>query len=104
MSLLSEWNVWKKLGEVNEENKKLTDERDMYKKRCHEIEDQVGENFKVKLRNEITEYKIDFDLAELSVIYSAICKQMENRMSTDEVQYYLNLRIKIEGLLDKVKE
>ena len=41
---------------------------------------------------------------ELSVLHVAICKLMERPLVTEDVEYYLTLRKKIEDLLNVVKE
>jgi hypothetical protein len=94
----------KSLSEVIEELVQVQKEKAMYKARCLELENGVEKDFGVKIRQEITQVNVSFSLMELSVLHIAICKLMERPLATDDVKYYLDLRVKIEGLLETVKE
>ena len=98
------WMTDHKYEELEKENADLKKDRDMYKKRCHDIEDKIKEDFGVTVRKEVTEIKVDFKLMELSIMYAAICKAMERPMVTEDAKYYLDLRIKIENLMQKVED
>jgi hypothetical protein len=91
-----------------EELKKLLDEamkqRDTYKTRCIELETGIEKGFGIKVRTEVTEVNVAFTAMELSVLHIAICKLMERPLVTEDVEYYLTLRKKIEDLLNVVKE
>jgi hypothetical protein len=98
--------LWFKKNELELKNKiaKLEKELNIYKTRCRELEDGVEEAFGVKIRTEVTEVNIVFTAMELTVLYTALCKLMERPLVTEDLQYYLTLRLKIEDLLKVVKE
>jgi hypothetical protein len=83
---------------------KMTIQRDMYKARCLGLENGVEKDFGVKIRQEITEVKVAFTLMELTVLYTALCKLMERPLITEDLEYYLKLRLKLEELMRTVKE
>lgn len=88
----------------HEQVKKLLESCDKYHKRVIELEDTIEKEYGIKVRNEITEIKIMFDKLELSVLYAALCKLMTQPANTEDTQYYLNLRLKIEETLNQMKE
>jgi hypothetical protein len=93
------WNTIKQL----EQNLQIAvRDKEMYKKRCIDIEDSVEQDYGVKTRNEVTEIKVDFTSDELAIMLYSIVKMMSKEMSTGDLEYYLKLRIKIEDLLNKM--
>ena len=74
------------------------------KTRVKELEDAIDKEYGVKVRNEVTEVKVDFDKTELAVLLAAICKLMTERLNTDDLKYYLDLRIKLENTIDQMKD
>jgi hypothetical protein len=82
----------------------VTTKKDEYKDRCILLEDGIKKDFGITVRQEITEVKVAFTLMELTVLYTALCKLMERPLVTEDVQYYLSLRMKLEDLMNKVKE
>lgn len=98
--------LWLKIKEqqLKKDLEKVTKERDTYKARCIELENGVEKGFGIKVRTEVTEVNVAFTAMELSVLHIAICKLMERPLVTEDVEYYLTLRKKIEDLLNIVKE
>jgi hypothetical protein len=90
--------------ELKRQLNEIATQRDMYKARCRELEDGVEKDFGVKIRQEITEVKVAFTLMELTVLYTALCRLMERPLVTEDLEYYLKLRLKLEDLMGKVKE
>jgi hypothetical protein len=84
--------------------KSLLVQCETYYQRIKELEDAINTKFGVTVRKDITEIKIDFSKMELTVLYAALCKIMEQKLNTEDLKYYLNLRIKIEELLNQMKE
>ena len=95
---------WKKARILIEQNEVLTKERDMFKARCKDLEDAVEKEYGVKVRNEITEVKADFTKDELVIMYAAICKAMAANLSTEDIKYYLDLRVKLEKIINLMKD
>jgi predicted transcriptional regulator len=95
---------WITIKELTQQVNRLKMEKQEFIKRCKELEDAIEKEYGVKVRNEVTEVIVDFDKTELAVINMAICKFMERQLSTDDTKFYLDLRIKIEGLLNQMKE
>lgn len=77
---------------------------DKYKKRCHELEDSIEKGYGVKVRNEVTEVKVDFTKMEVAIISEAVRNDSGRDMSIDNMEFYLNLRKKIAQLLEDMKE
>ena len=90
--------------ELKRQLNEVSKQRDMYKTRCIELENGVEKDFGVQIRQEITEVKVVFTLMELTVLYTALCKLMERPLLTEDIQYYLELRLKLEELMRTVKE
>ena len=90
--------------ELKKQLNEIITQRDMYKTRCRELEDGIEKDFSVKIRQEITEVKVAFTLMELTVLYTALCKLMERPLITEDLEYYLKLRLKLEELMRTVKE
>ena len=94
----------KRILSLETELNKVAANRDMYKARCENLENNIEKDFAVKIRQEITEIKIDFSLMELTIMHLAICNLMERPLTTEDATYYLDLRIKLENLMTQVKE
>jgi hypothetical protein len=87
----------------NTDYEKTIKERDMYKSRCKDLEDSLEQGYGIKIRNEITEIVTPFDKTEIAVLHASVCILMTKKLNTNDLQYYLTLRLKLEQLLNDMK-
>ena len=104
-------NTLEKLGQVNnsirslyEKIQYLSDDRKKYYDRVIDLENMKGDAFQVKLRNEITEVKIDFTKLEIVTILAGVCILLERTKHPDDAKVYIELIDKIKSFIEDMKE
>ena len=104
-------NTLEKLEQVNksvrslyEKIQYLSDDRKKYYDRVIELENMKGDAFQVKLRNEITEVKIDFTKLEIVTILAGVCILLERTKHPDDAKVYIELIDKIKSFIEDMKE
>jgi len=72
--------------------------------RVIDLENIKGEAFQVKLRNEITEVKVDFTKIEIVTIFAGVSILLERTKNPDDAKIYIALIEKINGFIGDMRE
>ena len=102
--LIKTEQVNKRVNSLYEKIQYLSEERNKYYQRVIDLEDMKGDAFQVKLRNEITEVKVDFTKLEIVMIYSGIKILLERTKDPDDAKIYIRLIEKINSFIEDMKE
>lgn len=96
--------VNKRVNSLYKKIQYLSDDRKKYYDRVIDLENMKGDAFQVKLRNEITEVKIDFTKLEIVTILAGVCILLERTKYPDDAKVYIELIDKIKSFIEDMKE
>jgi len=96
--------VNKRVNSLYKKIQYLSDDRKKYYDRVIDLENMKGDAFQVKLRNEITEVKIDFTKLEIVTILAGVCILLERTKHPDDAKVYIELIDKIKSFIGDMKE
>jgi len=96
--------VNKRVNSLYKKIQYLSDDRKKYYDRVIDLENMKGDAFQVKLRNEITEVKIDFTKLEIVTILAGVCILLERTKHPDDAKAYIELIDKIKSFIGDMKE
>ena len=96
--------VNKRVNSLYKKIQYLSDDRKKYYDRVIDLENMKGDAFQVKLRNEITEVKIDFTKLEIVTILAGVCTLLERTKYPDDAKVYIELIDKIKSFIEDMKE
>ena len=82
----------------------LSKEKVEFHDRVMDLENIKGEAFQVKLRNEITEVKVEFTKIEIVTIFAGVSILLERTKNPDDAKIYIALIEKINGFIGDMKE
>lgn len=82
----------------------LRAERDKWKLRAMEVEEQIEGKFGVSVRQENTIIKADFDKVEMVTMFAGLMKLMKDAKGLDDINYYTALLTKMQGFIDRMTE
>lgn len=95
---------WRQIQILKKVLKHTIEERDSWKQRVDDIERRVEKQYGIKVRHETVVVNSDFEKVELAIIAAGINKLLKDSKNSDDTVFYLELRDKIQGVIDKMKE
>jgi len=83
---------------------KLSIKNSELKQRVIDLEDSIEEGYGIKIRQEITTVKADFNKFEMVMLLSGIIKLIKSSQNAEDSRILIELNDKIQGFIDNMKE
>jgi len=87
----------KMMAALDDANKKLD-------QRVREVEYGVERDYKISIRNEVTEVIVDFTKIEMSIMLAALANLIKTSAVPEDLKIYISLNDKILGFINDMKE
>jgi len=82
----------------------ISDRKNETMKDLRDLEDSINTSHGIKIRQDITNVRIDFSKVELVFIGAGIAKLLKETADPFDAEYYINLLKKISNILPDMKE